>query len=654
MNDQDKTMDKLIIELQKLKQEIFDLKAYNTEIISKKRGEDLLLHQTRLNFETFFNSINDFLFVLDLEGNIIYTNSTVLNRLGYKKKELYGLSVLKVHAVDKQDEAFNIGEEMLNGITEFCSIPIVTKSGVQIPVETRITQGVWDGEPAVFRVSKDISKIKLSEEKFSKVFYLNPSVCGLTEIDSGKYIEVNDKFFTILGFQKEEVIGKTVSELGIITPEAYKAVISKADKNGKISNIKADLKAKNGEIKHVLLSSENIYVQNNKYRFTVVNDITELKKAEEEINRQAGMISSLLDSIPDLIFIKDIHGVYLGCNPPFAEFVGKPRNEITGKTDHELFDKEVADFFRKFDKSMLEVCKSQRNEEWITYPDGRKRLIDTLKTPYWGQDGTLTGIIGISRDITERKLAEDEIKLKNKELVKINAEKDKFFSIIAHDLRSPFNGFLGLTEEMVMDLPNLTMNQIQKFAVTIRTSATNLYRLLNNLLEWTQAQKGTISFSPNNLNLLVLADECLILVKESAKMKEIDLVLDIPEKLEIFADKNMIQTVIRNFVSNAVKFTHKGGNVSLTAKKNSNNEIEVSISDTGIGMSAQMIEDLFRIDVQNVRKGTEGELSTGLGLQLCKEFVEKHNGTIWVESSEGIGTTFSFTLPSKETIISYQ
>lgn len=248
-------------------------------------------------------------------------------------------------------------------------------------------------------------------------------------------------------------------------------------------------------------------------------------------------------------------------------------------------------------------------------------------------------------DITERKLAEEEIKLKNEQLVKLNAEKDKFFSIIAHDLKGPFNGFLGLTQIMAEELPSLPMAEVQKIAVKMSKSATNLYRLLENLLEWSQIQKGAIPFNPEVIQLRTILDEGIATFQESAQKKGIEIATDIDDGQKVFADAYMLQSVIRNLVLNAVKFTPNGGKISLLAKATTDNNIEISIQDTGIGMSRTMVENLFLIDVQTNRTGTEGEPSTGLGLLLCKEFIEKHGGKIWVESEEGKGSTFYFSLP---------
>ena len=253
--------------------------------VTRRRRMEDILQQTRQNYKIFFNTIDEFLFVLDEQGNIIHTNSTVIDRLGYTRQELFGKSVLMVHPPERRDEAGRIVVEMLNGAADFCPVPIVTKSGIQIPVETRVSLGVWDGKPAIFGVTKDISKVRLSEEKFSKVFYLNPSACGLSDLDNHKYIEVNEAFYILFGFDKNEVIGKTAEELGILSAESISAIMLKADSHGNVINVESDLKAKNGDIKHVLLSAENIYIQEKHYRFTVVHDITERKQSENEIRK---------------------------------------------------------------------------------------------------------------------------------------------------------------------------------------------------------------------------------------------------------------------------------------------------------------------------------------------------------------------------------
>jgi signal transduction histidine kinase len=248
-------------------------------------------------------------------------------------------------------------------------------------------------------------------------------------------------------------------------------------------------------------------------------------------------------------------------------------------------------------------------------------------------------------DITERRQTQEQIKIQNEELQRINAEINEFFSIIAHDLLVPFNGFLGLTQVMAEELPSLTMAEVQGIAVRMSKSATNLYLLLENLLEWSRIQQGAVPFNPEVIQLGLVFGEIIDVIHESAKSKEIEIATDIPAESGVFADPYMLQTVIRNLVSNAIKFTPKGGKVSLLAKVATDHSVEISIQDTGIGMSQTLIENLFRIDVQTNRKGTEGEPSTGLGLLLCKEFVEKHSGKVWVESEEGIGSTFYFTLP---------
>jgi len=257
-------------------------------------------------------------------------------------------------------------------------------------------------------------------------------------------------------------------------------------------------------------------------------------------------------------------------------------------------------------------------------------------------------ISGTIIDITERKIAEMEIKNKNEQLYISNAEKEKFFSIIAHDLRSPFNSFLGLTHLMAEDLNNMTLEQIQKLAVSMKSLAGSVNRLLENLLNWSRVKQGSFPFQPLTVPIVDLLGSCSETCIEMARNKSIMMDIDFPENITVHADVDMLQMVLRNLVSNAIKFTRQGGSVTVSARKSENNEIVFSVQDTGIGMNKKLIDSLFRIDINASRKGTDGEPSTGLGLILSKEFIEKHNGKIWVESKEGVGSTFCFSLPQIE------
>ena len=248
--------------------------------------------------------------------------------------------------------------------------------------------------------------------------------------------------------------------------------------------------------------------------------------------------------------------------------------------------------------------------------------------------------------IQELEVHQIELEMQNEELHLANAEKDKFFSIVAHDLRGPFNGFLGLSKMMAEELPTLTAEQVQKMASGMRNSAANLYNLLENLLEWSQLQRGITPFEPKSFLLMSIMTESMHPVMDSANRKEIEISYATPADLEVFADKYMLASTIRNLASNAVKFTRKGGRVTILAKPGPGNSVEISVMDTGIGMSPQMVADLLRLDVKSNRKGTDNEPSSGLGLLLCKDFVEKHGGKIWVESEEGKESTFRFTIPA--------
>jgi signal transduction histidine kinase/ligand-binding sensor domain-containing protein len=241
-------------------------------------------------------------------------------------------------------------------------------------------------------------------------------------------------------------------------------------------------------------------------------------------------------------------------------------------------------------------------------------------------------------------LLERSVAIKTAELKELNASKDKFFSIIAHDLKNPFSTIIGFSEMLNEEYHSENQEKTKEYAKIINTSAVQTLRLLENLLEWANSQRGKVSFNPDLINLNELLDEELCTLTDMANEKNIALKSTVASNLTVFADRNMIRTILRNLISNAIKFTHRNGQVEVKASA-SNNEVEVDVSDSGIGMTQEIISKLFRIDANLSTLGTENEKGTGLGLFLCKEFVEKHGGRIWVESEPSKGSVFKIILP---------
>ena len=241
-------------------------------------------------------------------------------------------------------------------------------------------------------------------------------------------------------------------------------------------------------------------------------------------------------------------------------------------------------------------------------------------------------------------LLEKTVAAKTAELNELNASKDKFFSIIAHDLKNPFNTIIGFSEMMKESVKLNDPATFYEYSVMINTAAVQTLRLLENLLEWANSQRGKLSFTPVPINLSELIKDEFTMVDEMAIGKNIELKNYVNNSLTIIADKNMIRTILRNLITNGVKFTHKNGQVQVTAVTDKN-YVEIAVSDNGLGMTKEIMAKLFRIDANLSTSGTDNEKGTGLGLFLCKEFVEKQGGQIWVESEEGKGSTFKFRLP---------
>lgn len=371
----------------------------------------------------------------------------------------------------------------------------------------------------------------------------------------------------------------------------------------------------------------------------VGRDITERKKAELNLELSEKKYRNLVENSMVGVIQSDINLSITFANNAALKMLGANRLEDITSLKLDSLAKNKSE-----KEKITEILKEQKHVEnyeitVLTLDNIERYLLTSIVFSSEQIDATLI-------DITERKLAEKEIQLKNEQLYQSNAEKDKFFSIIAHDLRSPFNSFLGLTRIMAEEIHNMTLDQLQKIAVSLSKSANNVNNLLENLLNWSRSKRNLIPFEPEFHFVKSLLNHCSDSCIELAKNKDISIEFDFPSNLKVYADKYMLETALRNIISNAVKFSESGDKVTAKAYCADGNVI-FKIIDTGIGMTKKIRDNLFKVDVNTTRKGTGGEPSTGLGLILCKEFIERHNGKIWVESTEGKGSAFYISLPDK-------
>lgn len=322
-------------------------------------------------------------------------------------------------------------------------------------------------------------------------------------------------------------------------------------------------------------------------------------------------------------------------NDGFLKLTQYQREEVIGKTSGELNL-----WHDKTDREKIVAILQEHgklNESEYLFQNKSGELLIGLVSAELIHIGNEINILTTVFDLTPRK------KLENK-LVEMNATKDKFFSIIAHDLKSPFSNIIGFSSLLKEEPLNLEKNEITQFAGAIHKTATGTLQLLENLLNWALMQRGHIFFEPKETELSKIAEEIVDDMLNQAIAKRIEIINLIPKNLLITVDENMIKAVFRNLIENALKFTLPGGKVEIKAQISGNNTL-VSVTDNGVGIKAANIEKLFKIETGFSTPGTRNEKGTGLGLILCREFIEKHNGQIWAESTEGNGSTIHFTIP---------
>lgn len=375
-------------------------------------------------------------------------------------------------------------------------------------------------------------------------------------------------------------------------------------------------------------------------RFEFALDITEIKNMERKLKKSEQNLSTLIHNVPLAVFLLDIknNGKFILVNNVAEKYTGYTKNELLKMTVGDIDKKSIERDDKKSIWDNLEHNKLYTLETEHQRKDGSTYIAEVNFSLINFNNKDLA--LSVVQDITDKKNNE-------KKLIELNATKDKFFNIIAHDLKNPFNTILGFSELVTSKIDTYDKEKIKKLVENINTSANNAYKLLENLLTWSRSQTDRIDFNPEEINLYNIILEALGIVKAQAQNKEIEVKNNIQDGTIVFADKNMIKTIIRNLLSNAIKFTEKNGKINISYNK-SEQYYEISVKDNGVGMSKDIANNLFSINKKTSTQGTEKEKGTGLGLLLCKEFIDKHNGKIQVESELNKGSEFTIFIPKSK------
>jgi PAS domain S-box-containing protein len=522
------------------------------------------------------------------------------------------------------------------------------------------------------RISEDA--LRESEERFKAMAEVSPVGMGVVEFMDGNFLYINPSYEQYFGYDKDELLSKKAPEI-FWDIKDRELIYKKLEENNFVSNYEVKLKRKDGSSFWSMSSIRPIKFMNKPALLGTFIDITDHKRAEKELQRTKDYLENLINyaNAPIIVWNPDTRIQLF--NHAFEHLTGYISSEVEGKKLDMLFPKaslmesnaKIKDALTENWKT-LEIPILTKNKEIRTVLWNSANIYDTdkktvLSTIAQGNDITErinaeqiakertkeleVANLHLKEELTERFLAQEALKKSEAQLKELNATKDKFFNIVAHDLKNPFTSLIGSSELLFRNIDQMDNEKIKTLALILNDASKSGYAILQNLLDWSRSQTGLLKFNPENINLRNLIDEHILNLEQISSNKEIRIHSEVKDDLFIYGDKNMIKTILRNLLSNAVKYSYRSGKVIVCATAN-DHEVIISVKDTGIGIPKENIYKIFRIDAKYSIPGTENEQGTGLGLKLCKEFAEKQGGKIWVESIENEGSEFKFSIPVKE------
>lgn len=604
------------------------------------------LKKNQFLMQSITDGLPDSIFAKDLDGNFTFVNAALTKRFNKSASALLGSDIRTVFSPEASKARMAMDVEILkDGKTRTFEEVDTTESGVVVYLATKGAIKDEEGNTVgLFGIDRDITALKKTQEELQQFQILLRSVTdGLPDSIfakdlNGCYLFANSALAKRANKSPEELLGKNNSTI-FLQEDANKTLEKDLEimKSGETQTFEEQLTSASGTI--VFLTTKGPITDTHGKiigLFGIARDITERKRFEEALRVSQEKFEFAFNSSPSAILIQDVlTKKYTEVNGSNEKIFGYSPEEVIGKTSVEL------NLYKdpKVREKVMEIFNEQghvQNMEVVgRHASGKDlHLLLTVQLNYI--DGNPFMYIDL-QDVTERKTVELELQ-------KLNLDKDRFMSILGHDLRGPVNSIIGLIDLMNDNMADMEMEEIKEIIGLVHQSAKNTSKLMDDVLLWSTAQSGKMKFNPELLNFKEKSLGVIELLQSVSNAKNIEIELQGEDSVEVYADQNMLGTVLRNLLSNALKFTRREGKVILLAEKTPGS-IVISVADNGVGIAPQDIDKIFDKSQLFTSIGTNEEKGTGFGLKLCQEFVEKHGGEIWVESEVGKGTTFYFSLP---------
>lgn len=606
-----------------------------------------------INYNIFFNNSQLSKIIINLEEEtIVNVNKSFLNKFGYSESELLYNSFVKFNFINN-----NVKKEIINELKNNKNIlnkevDITTKKGDILTCLFSCDILFIDNIRYIFIIINDISNIKKlqkdiieSKEKFKNIFNESPigillydDLCNLKDINKTGLKLFNKKNIT------------EMKNFNILNFDCNNNIKEILDKDNIYENvIELDIKNLIGRSKGSKKLTFKIIIV--KYKFNgssymvMLNNITEQTQNYMKIKEEQEKLQNIIEKSPLGIEIYDINGRLRVNNRASLDILGiVDKNDVTG--------------FNLFKNPFLPIDLYQQLNTYNKWDGNVEYDFNIIKKENYYK----TNIIGkkyINIVITRQNISKDatyivqlndvtqDIEQKNR-LILLNRNKDKLFSVISHDLKNPFNSILGFIDILYDEYFSYNDEERLHFIKNIKDASVNAYELLMNLFDWSITQTNKLKYEPKDIDISITINEVIKILNMSAVIKNIKIYSSVKYKTIIKGDENILRIILRNLISNAIKFTHDGGEIFISDKivhYNNMEYIQISVKDNGIGISEENVKKLFDIEDTTTTLGTRKEKGTGLGLVICKEYIDILNGRIWVESELNIGSTFFFTIP---------